>query len=143
MAFEHRLREAGNLADKGERVTLIICDVNNLKVINDTQGHKVGDAYIKSTSDILHSNLRGSGPLYRIGGDEFASIITGKDEDFIRDVMNSLRAENRIAVKGQRFSCACGAAMFTPGIDKTLRDVFKRADDAMYMEKKRQKSLKE
>jgi len=141
MAFEHSLREAGNLADKGEKVTLIIFDVNNLKTINDTQGHKVGDAYIKSTADIINSNLRGAGSLYRIGGDEFASIIVGKDEDFIRDVMKALRAENRVAVKGQNFSCACGAAMFTPGIDTTLRDVFKRADEAMYVEKKRQKGL--
>ena len=141
MAFEHRLREAGDHANKGEKVTLIIFDVNNLKTINDTQGHKVGDAYIKSTADILHSNLRGTGALYRIGGDEFATIIVGKDEDFIREIMKALRAEKRAAVRGQNFSCACGAAMFTPGIDKTLRDVFKRADDAMYVEKKRQKGL--
>jgi diguanylate cyclase (GGDEF)-like protein len=139
MAFEHRLREVGNLADKGEKVTLIICDVNNLKIINDTQGHKVGDAYIKATADILHSNLSGSGSLYRIGGDEFAAIIAGKDEDYIRELMKALRTESRQAIKGQSFSCACGAAMFTPGIDDTLRDVFKRADEAMYIEKKRQK----
>jgi diguanylate cyclase (GGDEF)-like protein len=139
MAFEHRLREVGNLAEKGEKVTLIICDVNNLKKINDTQGHKVGDVYIKSTADILHSNLRDSGSLYRIGGDEFAMIIVGKDEEYIKEMMKALRNENRQTVKGQSFSCACGAAMFTPGIDDTLRDVFKRADDAMYIEKKRQK----
>jgi diguanylate cyclase (GGDEF)-like protein len=139
MAFEHRLREAGNLADKGEKVTLLIFDVNNLKTINDTQGHKAGDDYIKATADILNSNLRGSGSTYRIGGDEFASIIVGKDEEYIKVLMKSLREENRAAIKGQNFSCACGAAMFTPGIDTTLRDVFKRADEAMYKEKKRQK----
>jgi diguanylate cyclase (GGDEF)-like protein len=140
MAFEHRLREVGDLADKGEKVTLLIFDVNNLKTINDTQGHKAGDEYIKATADIIHSNLHNSGALYRIGGDEFAAIIVGKDENYIKEVMKALRNENRMAVKGQNFSCACGAAMFTPGIDTTLRDVFKRADEAMYIEKKRQKA---
>ena len=142
MAFEHRLREVGDLADRGERVTLIICDVNNLKRINDTEGHRVGDAYIKNTADVLYQNMRGAGLLYRIGGDEFASIIVGKDKTFIEDVMESMRKESRIMVKGQRFSCACGAATFTRGMDKTLRDVFKRADDAMYTDKKRQKGEK-
>jgi len=140
MSFEQRLRECGNLAEKGEYVTLIICDVNNLKTINDTQGHKAGDAYIKSTADIIVDNLKGAGLLYRIGGDEFASIIVGKDERGIGVIMSALRTERRLAIKGQRFSCACGAAMYTEGVDATLRDVFKRADESMYKEKKRQKA---
>jgi len=139
MAFEHRLREVGNAADRGERVTLIICDVNNLKTINDTQGHKVGDAYIRNTADIIFDNLGGAGKLYRIGGDEFAAIIVGKRENDIEKIMSALKDESRIVVPGQPFSCACGAATFTPGVDKTMRDVFKRSDDAMYEEKKRQK----
>ena len=140
MAFEQRLRECGDLALKGEYVTLIICDVNNLKVINDTQGHKVGDTYIKSTADMIVDNLKGAGPLYRIGGDEFASIVVGKDERGIGVIMSALRTERRLVVRGQRFSCACGAAMYTEGVDVTLRDVFKRADESMYKEKKRQKA---
>ena len=142
MAFEHRLREAGNDADKGEKVTLIIYDVNNLKTINDTQGHKAGDAYIQSTADIINGHLRNAGTLYRIGGDEFATIIIGKNESFINEIMSALRAEPSMTVKGQPFSCAFGAAMFKPGLDNTMRDVFKRADDAMYNEKKRQKTQK-
>jgi len=140
MSFEQRLRECGDLAEKGEYVTLIICDVNNLKKINDTQGYKVGDAYVRETADMIADNLNGAGPLYRIGGDEFASIIVGKDERGIGVIMSALRTERRMAVKEVRFSCACGAAMYTEGIDTTLRDVFKRADESMYKEKKRQKA---
>jgi len=140
MAFEHRLRECGALIDKGKQVTLIICDVNSLKYINDTYGHKLGDAYLKNTADILFDNLRGAGPLYRIGGDEFASIVVGRDDRYVGSLMISLRMESRMAVKGFPFSCACGSATFTPGLDGTLRDVFKRADDVMYEEKKRQKA---
>ena len=139
MAFEHRLRECNNLADNGISVTLIIFDMNNLKVVNDTLGHKAGDAYIKNTADIIFKNLRGLGSLYRIGGDEFASLIVGKSSQEVQDIVDSLCAEKSMAIKTQPFSCACGAATFTKGVDKTMRDVFGRADAAMYTEKRRQK----
>ena len=142
MAFEQKLRECGNLVDKGERVTLIICDVNNLKTVNDTLGHKVGDTYIKNTADVIAENLGDQGLLYRIGGDEFAVIIVGSSEAELEELMLALREDNSQVVRGHQFSCACGAATFTPGLDGTLRDVFKRADDAMYKEKKRQKAEK-
>jgi len=139
LAFEHSLRECDDLAEQGENVTLIICDVNNLKAINDVQGHKVGDAYIRNTADIISKNLSGMGQLYRIGGDEFASIITGKTETEINDLMNILRAEKSMVLRNLPFSCASGSASFSKDIDRTMRDVFKRADEAMYVEKKKQK----
>jgi len=139
MAFEQRMRECGKIADSGEFVTLIIFDVNNLKVINDTQGHKAGDSYIQKTADIIASKIKKAGNLYRIGGDEFAAIIVGCNESVIESLMLELRNERSMAIKGQPFSCACGAATFNAASDKSLRDVFKRADDAMYKEKARQK----
>jgi len=141
MAFEHRLRECGDIARQGKAVTLIICDVNNLKKINDTIGHKAGDTYIINTSHLIRKNLGKQLPLYRIGGDEFASIIVGKENSDIEKIMQSLRLEKEPAYKSYLFSCACGFATFMPDTDETLRDTFKRADEAMYLEKKRQKSL--
>jgi len=141
MAFEHRLRECGDLAEQGKNVALIICDVNNLKTINDTIGHKAGDAYIKNTADLIFDNLGGKETLYRIGGDEFAAIIAERKENEIDKIMESLRKEKRPAYRTQAFSCACGAATFSRSLDETLRDTFKRADEVMYIEKKRQKGL--
>jgi diguanylate cyclase (GGDEF)-like protein len=139
MSFEHRLRECGDLVLSMVSVTLIICDVNNLKIINDTQGHKAGDAYIKNTADIIHQNLSGLSKLYRIGGDEFAAIIVDKNNNVIEGIMQALKTEKRLVYKNQPFSCASGAATFTTGIDNSMLDVFKRADDAMYEEKQLQK----
>jgi len=141
MAFEHRLRVCGDLAEQGRSVTLIIFDVNNLKTINDVQGHEAGDTYLKNTADLIFENLFGFGTLYRIGGDEFASIIIDRNEKEIEKVMNALKMEKRMAFKTQEFSCACGAATFTKGVDNSMRDVLGRADAAMYSEKKRQKGL--
>ena len=141
MAFEHKLRECGDLAEQGTSVSMIICDVNNLKIINDNIGHDAGDAYIQNTADLIFENLGGKQPLYRIGGDEFASVLVGKKESEILVIMQSLANEKRSAYKTQPFSCACGFAMFDGETDEDLRDTFKRADEAMYVEKKRQKGL--
>ena len=141
MAFEHKLRECGDIAERGTNVALIICDVNNLKTINDNIGHDAGDTYIQNTADLIFGNLGGKQPLYRIGGDEFASVFVGKKESEVLAVMRSLANEKRPAFKTQPFNCACGYALFNKDIDEDLRDTFKRADVAMYMEKKKQKGL--
>jgi len=141
MAFEHRLRECGNLAGQGYNVTLIIFDVNDLKIINDSIGHKAGDTYIINTANLIYENLGGQQPLYRIGGDEFASVFVGEEESGIREIMESLKNEKRPAYKNFPFNCACGAASFIQGTDETLRDTFKRADEAMYKAKREQKGL--
>jgi len=140
MAFEHRLKVCGPMADRGVSVTMIIFDLNTLKIINDTLGHNAGDAYLKNTADLIFDNLDGKAPLYRIGGDEFASIMVGSNEMDLQRIMHNLRTEKRPVYKDHRFNCAYGAATFSLGIDKSLRDVFKRADDAMYIEKRRQKN---
>jgi diguanylate cyclase (GGDEF)-like protein len=140
MAFEHRMRECHAIADRGEYVTLIVCDVNNLKVVNDVQGHKAGDTYLKITADIICEHLPKGSPFYRIGGDEFATIMVGPDEHEVAALMQALENETRMTVKNQPFSCACGEATFIPGVDENLRDTFKRADEVMYEVKKRQKA---
>jgi len=135
MAFEHRLRACGPLADRGESVTLVLFDLNILKKINDTYGHKAGDTYLKNTADLIFDNLEGRAPLYRIGGAEFASIIVGLKENELDIIMQNMRTERRRVYKNYPFDCAYGAATFVVGMDKNLRDVFKRADEAMYVEK--------
>jgi len=143
MAFEQRLKACGPIADRGVSVTMIIFDLNTLKLINDTFGHRAGDMYLKNTADMIYQNLGGKAPLYRIGGDEFASIMVGIKEIELQVIMQNFRKEKRMAYKNHPFNCAFGAATFSSRIDKSLRDVFKRADDAMYIEKKRQKSYLE
>jgi len=140
MAFEHKLRECKELAEQGKNVTILVFDVNNLKTINDTEGHEAGDKYLKNTADIIFDNLNGLGPLYRIGGDEYTVVFADKNEREINAVLESLRNEKRMAYKSQPFSCAFGAATFNKTDDETLKDTFKRADEAMYIHKKQLKA---
>ena len=137
MAFEQRLRECARLTQDGKRVTLMICDMNDLKLVNDTHGHEAGDTYLKNTADIINEHLGGNGVLYRIGGDEFACILTDVPDDKIMQIITNLRNEQRMAHPLQRFSCACGYATYDHEKDNTIRDLFKRADVDMYKEKRR------
>ena len=57
---------------------VVICDVNNLKTVNDTLGHKAGDRWIKGASYMICSVFKRS-PVFRIGGDEFVVILQGQD----------------------------------------------------------------
>ena len=140
MAFEHKLKVCNEIAKSGKSVTLFVFDVNNLKAVNDTLGHDYGDLYLKNTADVLSSIIADRGMLYRIGGDEFASLIIGKRQEDIENIVSELRSEKKEMIKGRKFCCAFGHATFTKDLDETLRDVFKRADNEMYEEKLRQKS---
>ena len=139
MAYDQRLTECERQIAAGKNVTLMMFDVNNLKTINDTLGHKYGDQYIVNTSKLIIEALKGYGNLYRVGGDEFAAVIVGRRDGEINEILKALSQEKREVIRGQPFSCACGAAAFMPGYDTSLLDVAARADKAMYNEKSRQK----
>ena len=116
-------------------------DLNYLKDINDAYGHDVGDmAIIKLVSMICETFTLS--PVYRVGGDEFVVICRGKD--FIRisyliSVFKTKVAESSNGVEthdGEHISAAIGYSLFDKTKDKGVCDVFKRADKAMYENKR-------
>ncbi|SHL17574.1 GGDEF domain-containing protein [Fibrobacter sp. UWH4] len=115
-----------------------ICDVNGLKTVNDTQGHKVGDIYIKKASKLVCETFKHS-PVFRVGGDEFVVILLGSDyenrekleQDFVKKV-NDGTGKNKV-------SLACGISVFDPAHDKNVSVVFERADALMYKNKESMK----
>ena len=122
---------------------IVMLDINNLKTVNDTYGHTAGDLYIKGCCRILCEVFKHS-PVYRIGGDEFAAVLTGGDfrersaklEELTR---RFAEAEGNTGVdRWFRFSASAGIAEFTPE-DKDSEAVFKRADQLMYENKQRHK----
>ena len=139
LAYEQRLTSCEQLAAKGVNVTLVMFDVNNLKTINDTLGHKAGDNYIINTTKVITELIKDLGEVYRIGGDEFAAIIVDRKKADIDRFLNTLRREKRHVLNKFQFSCAFGAATYNPDEDDSLGDLAKRADEEMYGEKRRQK----
>lgn len=119
---------------------VVVCDVNGLKKINDTLGHKAGDEYIKKACTMICDIFQHS-PVFRIGGDEFAVIMTGRDYHIRRDLMEILHDRSVDHIGSDEAVVSGGLADFNPENDHNLHDVFQRADEAMYAEKKKLKSL--
>ena len=115
---------------------LVVCDTNDLKKINDSQGHVAGDEYIKDSAKLL-CNIFDHSPVFRVGGDEFVVFIRGDDYSNRESLMKTLQDqvwENQKSKAGPIL--ASGMAEFTPGKDNLVTEIFNRADKAMYKNKR-------
>lgn len=93
-ALERDLRrEAGRAARHSRRFSLMVIDLDGLKVVNDTQGHAAGDAHLKALAQALRSALRIGDTAYRIGGDEFVVLLPETDEGRAESVAQRVMAE--------------------------------------------------
>ena len=142
-AYHEMEKEMQEQLEKGcEPFGIVVCDINGLKTINDTEGHKAGDDYIK-TSCRLICRIFSHSPVFRIGGDEFVIILKG--QDFLNRVslMSVLRrqVEENIRI-GEGPVVASGLAEYQPFEDHSVENVFIRADGQMYEDKTRLKEQK-
>ena len=123
------------------RFAVVICDVNGLKQVNDTQGHKAGDDFIRSACTIICNTFKHS-PVFRIGGDEFAVILKGQDYEHRKELMQLLSTTLQEHLHDGVVLLAAGISEFEPERDMRVQDVFERADNLMYENKERCKSSK-
>ena len=128
--------------EKGEQepFAAVVCDINGLKTVNDLHGHKEGDVCIKEACAKVCSAFSHS-PVFRIGGDEFAVILTGEDYERREELVEQANAvpEDRSKI-GPGETIAAGMAEFDKDRHRSLSNVFEDADRAMY---ERKQSLKE
>ena len=127
--------------NKEYRFGVIMCDMNDLKLINDSRGHHFGDEAIQRTSRMI-CNIFAHSPVFRIGGDEFVIILTNSDYEKREELLENLKDEsfmNKQTNSGP--VVACGMAVYDPKKDDDFAKVFERADKAMYENKKEVKSL--
>lgn len=123
----------------GDRVTIVLFDLNNLKKVNDAYGHSDGDRLIKDFAANLKKVFEPAGKCYRIGGDEFAVILKNKHVDFTAHVQ---ALEERICLVNQGKEGICveyawGSASTVIPADGAvdMKSLFKEADAAMYANK--------
>ena len=132
------------LQDRQEdfKVAVVVCDLNNLKTINDTRGHGVGDEFIQRASHQICEVFDHS-PVFRVGGDEFVAILTDRDFEDREKLMSQMKDQ---VIRNQRYQIgpviACGIASFDSEVDKDFGTLFERADRAMYQNKEDLKSMR-
>lgn len=119
--------------------SLVMLDINQLKLINDTWGHAKGDLAIKATFRAAREIFSGS-LIFRIGGDEFVVLVSGDDPQSLAGKLKRLdqyhvgRGEDSPEPWNQ-VSLSYGVATWRKGQDHSYAEVFERADRAMYQHK--------
>lgn len=114
-------------------ICLLLIDVDVFKSINDTYGHEMGDRALKRVADLLVNTFRSTDYPARIGGDEFAVIMTDVDSDSRESIAKKAEEMNEILQRGEKglpkFSLSIGIAFSRIGFDDGL---YKKADKALY-----------
>ncbi len=141
-AYTRKIDEVNaKIAEGLNDFSVVMVDMNDLKRINDENGHEAGDSYIRGCCHLICETFKHS-PVFRIGGDEFIAILTGQDYEIRYQLVGTLRGifeeycEREELDPWDRYSASVGMADHICG-ENTFELVFKRADLEMYREKKK------
>lgn len=124
--------------------TVICFDLNNLKTVNDTRGHAMGDILIKSAADVIAETFEKHGLVARMGGDEFIAIIETSEEAEINRLTELFQTNidhKNQEVTDLNMSIAYGYASCNPK-EYNIEKIYQIADNRMYEKKKRMKQKK-
>ncbi len=117
---------------KAPEFAIVVCDLNDLKNINDSKGHLAGDEYIVGGYEMICEVFMHS-PVFRIGGDEFAIVVQGGDYGVVESLMKDMQKKNESNRSAGGVVVASGMSKFDA--DRCVADVFDRADKEMYKNK--------
>src|SRR5258706_2598504 len=141
--FERAIDRAVAAAQRHKRrLALMMLDLDNLKEINDTQGHHVGDEAIRPLAEELKRAVRATDTCGRLGGDEFGVAMPDADEHDAREVgtrvrqsLDDLNRTNKVPVP---VAFSLGITAWRPGMD--WQAMYQVADKALYVDKRRRQA---
>ncbi len=122
------------------RMLLFFVDVDDLKMINDSLGHREGDRAVFGAAQVLRDTFRESDVVGRVGGDEFAALAMEADEEQAQPILerlrHSLESYNQGRPGSYRLSLSVGTATYDPAGPRPLEDLLAEADRKMYQQKR-------
>lgn len=124
---------------------LLVIDIDNFKLVNDSRGHDCGDTVLREVGAVLRDTFRATDIMGRIGGDEFMIFLPGcSSDDLPRDrIVQFLEKINEINTDTERELPQIGASIgiaLAPHDGTSFRDLFKHADQALYLSKENGKN---
>lgn len=129
-----------NVVFKNEDIGIMMIDLNGLKIINDSLGHYTGDMIIINFANILQNNLHTTGFVCRWGGDEFTVLIRhatkAKLQNYDYLIHEAVKEYNDLG-HVPKINFACGYAISSEFPDLSMRELFSKADELMYIDKQR------
>jgi diguanylate cyclase (GGDEF)-like protein len=114
-------------------ITIVSSDINDLKRINDSKGHKAGDDLIKLAASVLTHSFRTEDVVSRLGGDEFVVLLPNTTEEHAQHIISSLH--NNPSITSGLLSLSIGIA--TADSQNKLKRTLKLSDKRMYQDKQR------
>ncbi|GID91187.1 hypothetical protein Adi01nite_05990 [Amorphoplanes digitatis] len=128
--FDEQLERAvARARHGGEPVTLLLADLDKFKIINDTWGHRAGDAVLAATARTMSGALRDTDRVGRLGGDEFGALLTGTGPDDAPAIVDRLRAALEHGAPASLGYASC------PAEAGTVEELRRLADARAYADK--------
>lgn len=121
-------------------LAIAVFDVNDLKQVNDSLGHDIGDAFIKKACRLICGVFKKS-PVYRVGGDEFVAVLEQEDYEDRHRLLQAFNQQIEANRQNGSVVIAVGMVEYKPGEDKSYKRIFERADMQMYQRKRELKAL--
>ncbi len=132
-------KEVIQMSRKEEKpLSIILLDIDDFKIINDTYGHAIGDDVIISLSSFLHFNTRNSDIVCRHGGEEFVILLPNTDEDAALQIAEKLRTsveEYKVTINQKleiKLTISLGISSVDISNEKDIDKALGRADNALY-----------
>lgn len=116
-----------------KNLSLLFCDIDNFKKINDTLGHLVGNEVLKKVSEIINENVRAVDIVCRWGGDEIVVALLGANEEEAVIIAEKIRSAVENEAKDTGVKLSIGVVPYEEGLD--MESITDRADKAMYLAK--------
>ena len=120
-------------------LSIVFFDLNNLTHINERFGNPEGDLALKAFSDLMRQSFRDSDVFARVGGDEFAVLLTNASNIFAAKIVKRFRSlvetDNREAIRGYDISFKDGIVSVTSESDYSVDELLQQADVQMYDKK--------
>jgi diguanylate cyclase (GGDEF)-like protein len=123
---------------KLEALALVIVDIDRFKRVNDTHGHLVGDAVIRSVGQMMAGDFKGIGQVARVGGEEFALISSGASSQSLTSALTAFCERVRstpVLTNGVAVRVTVSAGIALRRRDETFDQLYSAADRALYAAK--------
>lgn len=139
ITFHEYLTRLTEQSDKfGFSLQLAVLDIDNFKEVNDTYGHRAGDAVLKRIAQSLQQHVHANDFVARYGGEEFAILFSEKYLDDVYETLNQIRLQiagiHHPELGSEVVTISIGLSEYKPGTNKEV--VFQQADEALYLAKK-------
>lgn len=121
-------------------VSLVIADIDGLKLVNDSFGHAEGDRLIQMAAQAMKESFRAEDVVARIGGDEFAVILPNADAEVVREAFKRVHSYQADSDPTQNYVLSISIGAATADNPEQLNEALKQADSRMYYYKFRKKS---